>query len=78
MSDVVRNLRAYHMIDDEGNEETMAPVIPLPKPPPYRMVPLSEAEAEALEYLGQGLCQLGAEKTGAMCKRLAASWQVAS
>lgn len=74
----VTKILKYHMHDDEGHEEVLAPVTPLPKPPPYRMVPLSEAEAEALEYLGQGLCQLGADQTGALCKRLAASWKVAS
>lgn len=76
MNPIVTKLRAYRMTDDEGNEEILSPVTPAPKRPPVRMVPMTQAEAEALEFLGQGLVRLGADRTGLLCLRLAASWEL--
>lgn len=75
---IEQRLHAYRLLTDEGEEE----LIPEVKPNPashYRMIPLGQGEAEQLEYLGQGLCRLGATTTGMLCLRLAASfWESGS
>lgn len=73
MSETVRKLRAYHMIDDEGNEEILAPVMPAPAAR-AKLVLLDEGDKDVDELVLEVLARLGADDLADHYRRRVERW----